>query len=170
MISMDKTKAKAIDFCKNAEIIHAPTDTTLKKWVKTKINFVSQIGAAGSNSQILIEFSTGKKQTKKLVVGNKQLLLMSDEKLKEAKRIASGDKLMQSDGTAALVISATAGKFSKLTTYLATSVAPASEPAGHLLVLNGIVAGDYALSLGIDSKYLSRESYVKKQPSAKKKR
>jgi hypothetical protein len=61
--------------------------------------------------------------------------------------MAGKDMLMRPDGSAAPVIRMAATTGGRRVHHVATSREPAAEFSGHLIIVNGIVCGDYALQV-----------------------
>ena len=61
------------------------------------------------------------------------------------------DELVRADGVAVHIVSLQVGKFEKGVHHIATSNKPATSVDDHLILANGIVAGDYSLQLSLAS-------------------
>ena len=74
--------------------------------------------------------------------------LLHDGKLKRASKLVPGkDQLVRPDGTAVPITGMEAHVPTRGVHQIAMSTGPATELAGHLVVANGVVCGDYALEL-----------------------
>jgi hypothetical protein len=154
-IFISEKKCSPLDAIKRGESVYAPTDCSLRKWAKIPLRFIAYSNAASAIPQIRILFQKNSKETETIIVSARQLLMQPDCKFKEACRLVAGfDKLVSSAGQNLEIVAIHSGIFSPVSVHLATSVCAAKDPAGHLLVLNGVVAGDYALTLGIGEEYL----------------
>ncbi|QNR24554.1 hypothetical protein [Croceimicrobium hydrocarbonivorans] len=87
-----------------------------------------------------------------LLVTGIQPFLLKDGSLKQAHKLVPGkDELLREDGTAVPIVSLQVGQFEKGVHHIATSNKPAKSVAEHLILANGIVAGDYSLQLSLAS-------------------
>lgn len=87
-----------------------------------------------------------------LLVNALQPFLMTDGTLKQARKLVPGkDMLVRADGSPTPINSLEVGLFNKGVHHIATSNAPAKSLDGHLLLANGIVAGDYAVQISLAS-------------------
>lgn len=149
-VAVTKSQRIAADQLKKGDTIYVPKDTSLRQWTSVTLEFVSLSKTSVENPQVSIQLRDGKGKESTLIVGERQLLMMPDKKFKEARKIVPGlDQLVNNDGQPMEVSKIITGVFGQFISYIASSAAPASEPEGHLLSLDGIICGDYALSLGI---------------------
>lgn len=155
-VAVSKNSSIAADQLKKGDTVYAPKDTSLREWVSVPLQFASFNAATEDNPQVNIQLSGGKGKTQTIVAGAKQLMMLPDKKFKEARKLAPGiDQLVNNEGKAADIIAVNTGAYTAFTAYLSTTAAPAANPAGHLLSLNGFITGDYALSLGIAAEHLA---------------
>ncbi len=88
-----------------------------------------------------------------LLVNGTQPFLMKDKTLKQAQKLVPGiDELVRADGSTTPIISIELGLFNKGVHHIATSKTPADSLDGHLIIANGIVVGDYATQISLNSK------------------
>lgn len=120
----------------------------LKQWSTRTVQFSSGTGEGGMNTLLKIDFQADGGPVGTLYANRGQLFLMSDGKLKRAARLVPGtDRLTLFDGTPATVLGVTVGRYKKGVHHIATSRDPATSMAGHLIVAEGVVSGDYALQV-----------------------
>ncbi|SFW15402.1 hypothetical protein [Chitinophaga sancti] len=155
-VAVSKTRSIAADQLKKGDTIFVPKDTSLRQWTSVTLQFVSLSKTSTGNPQVSIQLRDEKGKESTLIVGERQLLMMPDRKFKEARKIVPGmDQLVNKDGQPMEVSKIITGVFGQFISYIASSAAPASEPEGHLVSLEGIIGGDYALSLGIAPGHLA---------------
>ncbi len=140
-------QTKAIREFIKGDPVYVADGVDLKHWSTRTVQFSAGTGEGGMNTLLKIEFAApGGDDT--VYCNREQLFLMPDGKLKRANRLVPvADSLVLQDGTAARVVSITPGRYKKGVHHIATSMGPATEVAGHLIVADGVVAGDYALQI-----------------------
>lgn len=120
----------------------------LKNWSTRTVQFSSGTGPGGMNTLLKIDFQAEDGPEASLYANRAQLFLMPDGKLKRAGRLVPGDDhLVLFDGTPVRVLGVTVGRYKKGVHHIATSREPARSMAGHLIVAEGVVSGDYALQV-----------------------
>lgn len=155
-VAVSKTGSMAIDQLKKGDTIYVPKDTSLRQWTSVTLQFVSITQVSAESPQVSIHLRNDKGKESTLITGARQLLMLPGRKFKEARKLVPGiDELVNKDGKAMQVEKMITGVFGQFTSYIASSAAPANHPDGHLLSLDGIIAGDYALSLGIAPEHLA---------------
>ena len=147
MLAVAKDEVRANYELNVGDPVLAASDAGLKSWKQLPVAFSSGIGPDAAPSLIRIRY--GEQAAPDIVLaGRNQAFLLSDGKLKRASRLAPGkDELVRPDGTAAPIIDMTAHAPTRGVHQVATSTGPATEIAGHLVIVNGVVSGDYALEL-----------------------
>ena len=73
-----------------------------------------------------------------------------DGTMTRALKLMPGDQLMSADGSPDTVTSVAVGSYAKSIHHISTSSGPATGVDGHLIIVNGIVAGDFALQVSQD--------------------
>jgi hypothetical protein len=123
-------------------------DAGLNEWAEVPVAFSAGTGrTAGVNSLIRIRYgSTGRPE---IVYANRdQLFMLVDHKLKRAVKLVPGvDEIIRPDGSGAPVLDMASGKYHKGVHHISTTTDPGKGVAGHLIIANGLVGGDYALQL-----------------------
>jgi hypothetical protein len=129
------------------ETIRVAEDGGLTRWSERPVAFSSGIGSDPAHPVIAVEF--GEAADRRIVfAARNQLFLMPGGVLKRAARLAAGrDVLMREDGTTVAVAAVTEIPAPGGLHHVATSKEPATELAGHLIIIDGIVCGDYALQV-----------------------
>jgi hypothetical protein len=129
----------------------------LKSWSQKVVQFSSGTGDQGPTKLRVIHF--GNKIDGADVNSGHNFLVVTDDKpflikdgfVKKASDLIPGeDELIQKDGSTIPIISNEKETINATIHEIATSVSPTTTLAGHLLLLNGVVAGDYALQLGLN--------------------
>jgi hypothetical protein len=101
-----------------------------------------------------------------LMVSRVQPLLMRDGTLKQAEKLVPGkDALVCKDGSATPLISIEISLLEKGVHYIATSLEQATSLDGHLLLSNGIVIGDYATLIAMNTPGNPLEDLYKNDPA-----
>jgi hypothetical protein len=139
--------SKAAHEIEVGETVRVALDGALTRWSERAVAFSAGVGADPANPMIEVDFGDSASPGTILATRN-QLFLMPGGVLKRAARLVAGrDMLMRADGGTAAVIALRATQALRGVHQIATSIDPASELAGHLIVLDGIVCGDYALQV-----------------------
>jgi hypothetical protein len=125
--------------------IRAALDPGLEDWALVPARFSSGTGAGGPG----LEIRFGDPHELETVVADPdQLFLVEDGRLKRASRLVAGqDRLTRPDGSRVGILDLNAVDQVGPRHRIATSDGPAVDWAGHLIVVNGIVCGDYALQI-----------------------
>lgn len=125
------------------DAVQAALDLDLETWalVAAKFSAGTGIGAPG------IEISLGGATPRKIVADPDQLFLVAG-RLKRASRLVAGvDALTGHDRAAVPVLALAAVTVETPRHRVATSDGPATEVAGHLVIIDEVIGGDYALQL-----------------------
>jgi hypothetical protein len=139
--------ARAFDEIAIGDTVYAALDPELREWALLPARFSSGTGAAADSNGVEIEFGDDD-SPETLVASPDQLFLVQGGRLKRASRLAAGtDSLTRSDRSAAPVRGTRPARLTGPQHRIATSEGPAADWAGHLIVVNGVVCGDYALQL-----------------------
>jgi hypothetical protein len=127
------------------DVVRTALDPGLEEWALVPARFSSGTGAGGPG----VEIRFGDPHELETVVADKdQLFLVEDGRLKRASRLVAGrDKLTRPDGSRVAILDLAALDQAGPRHRIATSDGPAADWAGHLIVVNGVVCGDYALQL-----------------------
>ncbi len=146
-VAVGKGEARPIEEIEVGDTVHAALDPGLKTWGLFPARFSS--GTGGASDLDGIEIAFGDSEAPEILVASpEQLFLVKGRRLKRASRlVAARDSLIRGDGSAAPVIALKAGKLTGPQHRIATSDGPATDWAGHLIVVDGVVCGDYALQL-----------------------
>lgn len=111
-------------------------------------------------------FAILKLDTNYLMVSRVQPLLMRDGTLKQAEKLVPGkDVLVCKDGSSTPLISIEISLLEKGVHYIATSTENATSLDGHLLLSNGIVIGDYATLIAMNTPGNPLEDQYKNDPA-----
>ncbi|HMJ33146.1 MAG TPA: hypothetical protein VK501_04440 [Baekduia sp.] len=123
-------------------------DADLKSWAEVPVAFSAGTGkTAGVNSLIRIRYGSAE-QPESVYANRDQLFMLADHKLKRTVKLVPGvDELVRPDGSTVPVLDMAAGRYRKGVHHISTTTDPGKGVAGHLLVANGLVGGDYALQL-----------------------
>jgi hypothetical protein len=141
------TESKAAHEIEIGDKVRAALDGRLSQWAERPVQFSAGIGADPARPMIEIRFGDAADAGTILATRN-QLFLMPGGVLKRAARLAAGrDVLVRADGATAPIVAMEATKALRGVHQIATSRDPATDLGGHLIVVNGIVCGDYALQL-----------------------
>lgn len=133
-------------------ILAASVDAATGKlvWESTAVEFSQGAGTSASQLlMVMILFRPEGRRDQYLIVSRNQLFYMPDGTLRKAGTLVPGlDMLLLADGSEAPVTGITTGLFRRgRLHHIATSVFPATGPDGHLINIQGVVGGDYALQL-----------------------
>lgn len=123
--------------------VQAALDPDLKSWALVAAEFSSGAGEGGPAIAIRLG-QTDLPET--IFVARDQLFLVAG-RLKRASRLARGDQLTRHDGSSVEILDIAEAVQSAPQHRIATSNAPAADLAGHLIIIDDLVVGDYALQI-----------------------
>jgi hypothetical protein len=147
-IAIDQDQIASAEEIQVGDSILVADDESLQSWSKKPARFSSGAGGLGIGLTFLTITFEGKNGPQELLALPRQLLLMPDRKLKQASKLVPGeDKVLLQDGSPAQVLKLSASKPNRHMHQIATSVEPASSLAGHLLLTQSVVSGDYSLQI-----------------------
>ena len=140
-------ETRAIQDIQVGDPVYVAMDADLKTWQQIPIRFSSGTGGDSNSSMIQVRF--GDPDSPESVISTRnQLFLLPGKKLKRASTLVPGqDHLVRPDGSTVPVLDLVSGKFSKGVHMISTSNATTTDMAGHLIIANGVICGDYSLQL-----------------------
>lgn len=116
-------------------------------WKDSAVDFIGGL-PQGDILLLLIVYGNNEK----IIVTQDQLFMTSKKVLKQGKDLIPGKCiLMDKSGDPIEILEITESIVTLGVYNLATSMQPTKNTDGHLLLCNGIVVGDYALQLGLNS-------------------
>ena len=125
------------------DTVYVAEDGSLKKWEERPVAFKGSAPVA-AGVMVRVRFRRGERE-EAVPAHRDQPFLLPDRTLRRAGELVPGvDSLVEADGTPALVLAVEEAPEGEAH-HLATSRAPATSVDGHLVLANGVVAGDYAL-------------------------
>ena len=126
------------------DAVRAALDPGLKDWALVPARFSSGTGEGGP--AMVLRF--GDPHELETIVASPDQLFLVGGKLKPASRLQVGkDRLTRPDGGTVDLLAADEIPAGGPQHRIATSTGPEADWAGHLIVVNGVVCGDYALQL-----------------------
>ncbi len=127
------------------DTVYIAEDGTVKKWSERPVAFR---GSAAAPEGVRVEIRVRRGGEEEWVTAHRdQPFLLDGGSLRRAGELVPGvDRLVEEDGTPVPVLAVTAAPAGEVH-HLATTREPATSVDGHLLLVNGLVAGDYALQL-----------------------
>lgn len=146
-VNIGGTDTKAIKEFVVGDPVYVAMDASLSEWQQMPVLFSAGTGTDSVSDMIQIRFgAVGSSET--VVATRSQLFMVQGGRLKRASTLVPMmDSLVRPDGTQAPVLDLTAGKFTGGVHAIATSVLVTTNIAGHLMIFNGVVGGDYSLQL-----------------------
>jgi hypothetical protein len=158
-VAFDKDQYKAIVDYQIGDLVYVADDINLKSFSQRQVLWSAGTGDEGAENPMLrITFGSPTKNDY-LLVNRAQLFLVPGAKLKPAGLLIPGqDALVASDGSPRQVLSLEVGTFKKGLHHIATSTKAATSPDGHLILAKNIVAGDWALQVGLSTQSRSNLS------------
>jgi hypothetical protein len=149
LVAVDSSERKAIQEFVVGDMVYVAMDPELQTWNQIPVQFSAGTGPESVTDMIQIRFGgLGDEVLESIIATRTQLFMVEGNKLKRASRLVpQHDRLMRSDGSLVDVVDLTTGRFKGGVHAIATSVLQATQWAGHLMVYNGIVGGDYALQV-----------------------
>jgi hypothetical protein len=147
-IAVDRTTFKPVHEFSVGDKVLVATKPDLSAWEQVPVAFSAGTGPGSDSPTIHIRYGDpGRPEA--LIVSAGQLFLVAGGKLKQAARLVAGqDQLVGADGSAVPIVDLIGGIAADTLHRIATSTGPATSLAGHLMLVNGVVCGDYALQLG----------------------
>jgi hypothetical protein len=128
------------------DVVRTALDPKLQHWALVPARFSSGTGAGASGPGLEIRF--GDPHELETVLADADQLFLVDGRLKRASRLVAGqDRLTRPDGSQVEILELDAVDELGPRHRIATSEEPATDWAGHLIVVNGVVCGDYSLQL-----------------------
>ena len=151
-VAFDKDQYKAIVEFQVGDLVYVADDINLSSFSQRQVMWSSGAGDVGAvNPMIKITFGTVEKNDY-LLVNRAQLFLVEGSKLKPAAALVPGqDSLITADGSPRSILSLQVGYFKKGMHHIATSKDATTNPDGHLIIAKGIIAGDWALQVGLST-------------------
>jgi hypothetical protein len=147
-VAVDHTTYKPIHEFSVGDTVLVATKPDLSAWEQMPVAFSSGTGPGSDSPTIQIRYGDPS-HPDMIIASSGQLFLVAAGKLKQASRLVAGrDQLVGADGAATPIIDLIGGIAADTLHRIATSTGPATSLAGHLMVANGVVCGDYALQLG----------------------
>lgn len=123
-----------------------PAPGTRLEWTGAPVVF-SQAAVAPAGTALRLVFRTPSGERALVVAGDAVLLTAAGE-LRRAARLAAGaDALVSPEGEPVPLLGVERVEREVTIHYLATTDGPATQVDGHLLAINGVVVGDWALQL-----------------------
>ncbi len=150
-VASDAGTYKGVEQFAVGDLVYVADDASLSSFSQKQVRFSSGTGPGGHNVMVKVSYGAPGAEDS-LVVTRNQVFLLADKTLKQAVALVPGiDRLLRHDGTTVTavpihslqVVVSTLGVH-----HIATSQAPAQDPAGHLILAKGIVCGDYSLQVG----------------------
>jgi hypothetical protein len=127
------------------DTVYVAADGSLKKWEERPVAFKGSAPVA-AGVMVRVRFRRGE-QDEAVLAHRDQPFRLPDRTLRRAGELVAGvDSLVEADGTPVPVLALEDAPEGQAH-HLATSRAPAASVDGHLVLANGVVAGDYALQL-----------------------
>ena len=138
-------EARRLDEIAVGDAVRAALDPALEHWALVPARFSAGAGSAGPGLQIRFG---DPHELETVAAEADQLFLVENGRLKRASRLVAGqDRLTRPDGSHADILDLTALAELGPRHRIATSDGPATDCSAHLIVVNGLVCGDYALQL-----------------------
>jgi hypothetical protein len=127
------------------DTVYVAEDGSLQKWSQRSVSFKGSAPVA-AGVMARVRFRRGERD-EEVLAHRDQPFLLPDRTLRRAGELVPGvDSLVEADGTPVPVLAVEDAPDGEVH-HLATSRAPAASVDGHLVLVNGVVAGDYALQL-----------------------
>jgi hypothetical protein len=127
------------------DTVYVAEDGSLQKWSQRSVSFKGSAPVA-AGVMVRARFRRGEREVE-VLAHRDQPFLLPDRTLRRAGKLVPGvDSLVEADGTPVPVLAVEDAPDGEVH-HLATSRAPAASVDGHLVLVNGVVAGDYALQL-----------------------
>ena len=147
LMAFSADEAKPVNEFLPGDPLWVAFDLNLTTWAAAPVQFSSGTGPESQNTMIRVSFGSSA-EPEEVFVTREQLLMVQGNKLKRASRLVPGhDQLVRAAGSLAPVLDLAAGMYQRGVHQVATSESPTTDPAGHLLIANGIVGGDYSLQV-----------------------
>jgi hypothetical protein len=145
--AVDGVRGKSAERFREGDPIYVAEDASLTRWTQRPVAFSAGAAATGIEVPVVrVRFRAGEDALDWVVADRNRPFLLADRTLRRAGALAEGDALVCGDGSPAPVVEV-ASVAPRIVHQLATTREPARGAGGHLLLVHGVVAGDYALQL-----------------------
>jgi hypothetical protein len=120
------------------------------EWASVPVSFSSGTNGGEQPTMVYITYAGG---TRKLIVTPDQPLMRADGTITKAAELHAGDLLATADAGAATAVASAVNQVSLghhnggVHHISVGSTAHPASPAGHLIVMEGVIAGDYAVQM-----------------------
>ena len=139
----DADESRPVAAFVEGDTVYISADGSLKKWEERPVAFKGSAPVA-AGVMVRVRFRRGE-HDEAVLAHRDQPFLLPDRTLRRAGELVPGvDSLVEADGTPVPVVAVEEAPEGEAH-HLATSRAPATSVDGHLVLANGVVAGDYAL-------------------------
>jgi hypothetical protein len=147
LIAVNRDDTRPVQDFLVGDQVRVAMNPQLTEWAQIPVAFSSGTGPESQSPMIQIRFGDDA-NPETIIATREQLFLVTGQKLKRASKLVPDvDQLIRADGSAAKVLDMTAGVFTTGVHQIATTTYPTTNMAGHLLVANGVVCGDYSLQV-----------------------
>lgn len=147
LVCTSANEVKAIQEFMVGDLVYVAMDPYLETWDQLPVVFSSGTGPESVNDLIQVRFGDPD-SPRKVLASRNQLFMVQGNRLKRASKLVPlEDSLVQPDGSTVTILDLTAGKFEGGVHQISTSGTVATDWAGHLMIANGVVCGDYSLQL-----------------------
>ncbi|HLG65643.1 MAG TPA: hypothetical protein VKY19_27225 [Ktedonosporobacter sp.] len=121
-------------------------------WRQAPVEFSSGTGALSQASTFVqVAYRLPDEAIGTLLATPSQIFMVAGNKLKRADTLVPGDLLtLAATGEGAPVVDLQLGSYEKGIHHIATTVTPAVSVNGHLLNVQGVICGDFALQLALE--------------------
>jgi hypothetical protein len=113
-------------------------------WAPEPLQFSE--GATGGSESAMLYLTYGDEE-RGLITSPDQPFMLATGELSTAERLVPGDELMGQDGNPTPLVTASIGRYDGGVHAIAADTSWTGSLDGHLIVANGLVAGDYTLGL-----------------------
>jgi hypothetical protein len=143
----DAENARPVKDYQPGDPIYVAIDVTLESWETRPVAWSGGVAAAGRMVRVVFGDESDRRE---LVVDRAHLFLTPERTLKGACELVAGeDALVAADGSPRDVVVVQDGIEGQELHHVATSTTATTSPEGHLVLMNGVVCGDWALQVGV---------------------
>jgi hypothetical protein len=147
MLSTSASEVKSTHELNVGDKVLTASGPGLQHWSERPVAFSSGAGPDPFHPMIVIRYGDERTPHGVLAAPNQPFLLPGGKLKRASQLVPDKDELVRPDGSSVRILETEQHVSGRGYHRIAVATAPASDIAGHLVIANGVVCGDYALEL-----------------------